>query len=106
MLNVDFNNRIGYYTLHSQDGTQKWKIWFCKANALCAEIYFYKDETGEDMAKLHSFYGDVEHVRRCAKNGHLHGYEKGVTFYAKELDNDLWKMVKIFAENGIKVTIK
>lgn len=105
-LHVDFENRIGYYTLHSQDGSKKWKIWFCHANALCAEIYFYKDENGEEMANLHSFFGDVEHLRRCAKAGLLTNYGAGVTLYAKEMNNDLWKMARIFAENGIKVTIK
>ena len=106
MLHVDFKNRIGYYTLHSQDGQNKWKIYFCKANALCAEIYFYKDENGKEMANLHSFFGDVQHVKNCAKDGLLTGYQSGVTFYAKEMSNDLWKMARVFAENGIKVTIK
>lgn len=104
MLHVDYKNRIGYYTIQRDE--QKFKIWLCHANALCAEIYFYKDENGEDTSMLYSFYADIQHLKNCAKNGHLKGYENGVTFYAKELDNDLWKMVRIFAENGIKVTIK
>jgi hypothetical protein len=106
MVSVDFKDRIGYYTLHSQDGQNKWKIWFCRANCLVAEIYFYKDENGEDMAKLHSFFGDVQHVKNCAKAKVLTGYDKGVTLYAKKMNSELWKMAQIFAENGIKVTIK
>lgn len=105
-LQVDFKNRIGYYTLHSQDGTKKWKIWLCHANALCAEIYFYKDENGKEVANLHCFFADIEHLKRCAKDGLLDHYKAGITLYSKEMDNDLWKMARIFAESGIKVTIK
>lgn len=105
-LQVDFKNRIGYYTLHSQDGSKKWKIWFCHANALCAEIYFRKDENGEERANLHCFFADIEHLKRCAKDGLLDHYKAGITLYSKEMDNDLWKMARIFAESGIKVTIK
>lgn len=105
-LNVDFKkcNRIGYYTT-LQNG-RKFKIWLCPANALCAEIHFYKDENGEEKAHLYSFFGDIQHVKNCAKNGHLTGYHSGVTLYAKMINNELWKMVRIFSENGIKVTIK
>lgn len=108
-VRVDFNDRIGHYTQVSQDGTQKWKIWFCRANCLVSEIYFYKDENGEDMANLAGFFMDLEHLKRCTKDGLLtkYGrYDKGITLYAKKMNNDLWKMARIFAEQGIKVTIK
>lgn len=108
-VRVDFNDRIGYYSLHSQDGQKKWKIWFCRANCLVAEIYFYKDENGEGMADLSHFFIDLEHLKRCAKVEFLTNYgryDKGITLYAKKMDNDLWKMARIFAEQGIKVTIK
>lgn len=108
-VRVDFNDRIGYYTQVSQDGTQKWKIWFCRANCLVSEIHFHKDENGEEMADLAGFYMDLEHLKRCAKSGFLTNYgkyDKGITLYAKKMDNDLWKMARIFAEQGIKVTIR
>ena len=104
MLNVSYKNRIGYYTI-KQNG-RRFKIWFCHANALCAEICFYKDENGVKRISLYSFFGDIQHVKNCAKNGHLNGYENGITLFAKEMDKDLWEMAKIFAENGIKVAIK
>lgn len=106
MINVNFKDRLGYYTLQSQDKSKSWKIWFCRANCLLAEIYFYKDENGEDMANLHSFFGDIQHVKNCAKSKVLTGYEKGITLYAKKMNKNLWDMVRIFSENGIKVTIK
>jgi hypothetical protein len=36
----------------------------------------------------------------------LTGYENGVTLYAKNMTSDHWKMARVFAEYGIKVTIK
>ncbi len=105
MLNVDYRNRIGYYTL--VQGERQFKIWFCHCNALCAEMYFYTDkESGEERVQVYSFYTDLKHLKNCAKEGLLGGYEKGITLFAKEMNNDLWKLARIFAENGIKVTIK
>lgn len=103
-LHVDFDRKLGHYTLKVADKT--YKIYFCACNALCAEIHLYKDEQGEKRGLLHSFFGDVQHVRNCAKNGILTGYGNGITLYAKEMNNDLWKMARIFTEQGIKVTIK
>lgn len=103
-LHVDFDHKIGYYTL--KQGERKYKIYFCACNALCAEIHFHKDEQGKKRGLLHSFFGDLQHVRNCAKAGCLNHYGNGVTLYAKEMSNDLWKMAKIFTEHGIKVTIK
>jgi hypothetical protein len=36
----------------------------------------------------------------------LTGYENGVILYAKNMTSDHWKMARVFAEYGIKVTIK
>ena len=105
MLNVSYKNRIGFYTL--VQGENKFKVWFCHANALCAEMYFYTDAEGVKRTQLYSFYVDIQHLKNCAKDGLLKDcYTKGVTLYAKEMNKDLWQMAKIFAENGIKVTIK
>lgn len=103
-LHVDFDRKLGHYTL--KQGERKYKIYFCACNALCAEIHFYKDEQGEEMAQLHSFFGDLEHLKRCAKAGRLNHYGNGVILYAKNMTSDHWKMARVFAENGIKVTIK
>lgn len=104
MLHVDFKNRVGHYTL--KQGDKRFKIHFCTCNALIAEIYFHKDEDGNNAASLHSFFANMDHLKRCAKNGHLTGYENGVTLYAKNMTSDHWKMARVFAEYGIKVTIK
>lgn len=109
MLNVSYKNRIGYYTLTSQDGQTKWKIWICHANALCAMMYFYndidKDGKKTPMVQLHNFFVDLEHAKRCIKNDTFHDCSN-FHFYAKEMDDRMWRLVKIMTKNGIKVTIE
>ena len=108
MLNVSYKNRIGYCTLTSQDKQNKWKLWFCHANALCALIYFYrKVEEGkrEDYVQLHTFYADVKHLEKCIKAGYLSDYSN-FHFYAKNMDKKHWEMIKTMTKNGIKVTIE
>lgn len=103
-LHVDFDNRVGYYTL--KQGDKRFKIHFCTCNALIAEIFFHKDEDGNNMGSLHSFFANVDHLERCAKAKILNHYGNGVTLYASKMMSDHWKMARVFAENGIKVTIK
>lgn len=107
MLNVSYVNRIGYYTETQTIGeqTRKYKIWICHANCLCAMMYFYKDEKGEDMVQLCSFLHDIQHLKNCIKNNVYKGCDN-YHFKAKQMNSDLWKMVKILAESGKKVTIE
>lgn len=102
-LSVSYKNRIGYYTL--KQGKDKWKIWICHANALCAFMYFYKDEHGKDMAQLMGFACDIQHVKNLIKNDWFTPCSN-FHFFAKEMDAELWKMVKLLAEAGIKVTVE
>lgn len=111
MLNVDYNKLpYGYYTL--KQGENKFKITLCKANAMRAEMYFYKDECGKKMVQLHSFLFDADHVKRCFKQGGVFDKCDNYVFYTEELKgkdgyaNDIWKAIRILVENGKKVTIK
>ena len=104
MLHVDFKEKIGYYTLVGADG-KKFKVHFCEANALCAMIHFYKDENGKRWADCCGFFGDVKHAERCINAGYFQHCGRFV-FDARRLTNDLWKMIRMITENGIKVTIK
>lgn len=109
-LNVSYKNRIGYYTDTQEiDGKKyKYKMWFCHANALCAIMYFYnKEEDGKKvpMVQLHGFFADLNHAKRCIKDGYFSGCSN-FHFKAKEMDKGLWAMVKYMAEQGIKVTIE
>lgn len=105
MLNVSYENRIGYYT-RTWNGND-YKVWFCHANCLCAEVYFYKDEDDRDMVSLQRFYADITHLKNYLK-GSKAAYAdcKDFHFYAKELDKDLWKMIQLLTKHGIKVTIE
>lgn len=105
MLNVSYKNRIGYYTLKSQDGQNKWKIWFCHANCVCAMMHFYKDENKVDMVQVYGFFSDDTHAKRCIEDGFFDDCS-GFHFYAKEMDNRMWKLVKLMTKKGIKVTIE
>ena len=106
MLNVSYENRIGYYT--RTWNVNDYKVWFCHANCLCAEVHFYKDENDRDMVSLQGFYADIQHLKNCFKDKSmkLYGDCKDFHFYAKELDKELWKMIQLLTKNGIKVTIE
>lgn len=104
--NVSYVNRIGYCTLTQREN--KFKIWFCHMNGLCAMMYFYnkmKDGKKVPMEQLHAFFCDVEHAKRCIKDDFFADYSN-FHFYAKEMGDGMWKLVKIMTKHGIKVTIE
>lgn len=105
-VNVSYVNRIGYCTL--KQGENKFKIWFCHMNGLCAMMYFYNEvEDGKKtpMVQLYAFFSDLTHAKRCIKNDFFADHSN-FHFYAKEMDNEMWKLVKIMTNHGIKVTIE
>ena len=103
-LQVNYKNRIGYFTL--PQGDKKFRIHICHANCLCAMMNFYKDENGEKMAQLYAFFADVPHVKQCFKNGLFIRNWDNFVFKAKECDSEMWKFIRLLADNGKKVTIK
>ena len=77
-------------------------------NGLCAMMYFYnKVEDGKKvpMVQLYSLFNDVEHAKRCIKNDFFADHSN-FHFYAKEMGDGMWKLVKIMTKHGIKVTIE
>lgn len=103
-LIVDFNKKIGYYTMVGTD-RNLYKIYFCESNSLCSMIYFHKDENGKKIADLAGFFGDIKHAERCIKTDYFKNCGR-FCFYAKSLNKELWKMIQMMTEKGIKVTIK
>lgn len=104
--NVSYVNRIGYCTLTQREN--KFKIWFCHMNGLCAMIYFYnKIEDGKriPMVQPLAFLCDVGHAKRCIKNDFFADYSN-FHFYAKEMDDRMWSFIKLLTKHGIKVTIE
>lgn len=107
MINVSYKNKIGYFTKteKSADGVRKFRIDICHANAMCAMMYFYKSEKGEDMVQLHSFASDIKHAKECIKRGMYHDWDNFV-FNAKECNAEVWKFIRLLADNGKKIRIK
>lgn len=107
-LRVNYKTRYGYYLDKSADGKTR-KVWFCRANALCAMINFYREEKeGKrvDMVQLCGFFADKRHAKACIEDGFFNR-NTGFTFFAKELDNaNIWELIKLLTKHGIKVTIK
>ena len=110
-LRVNYKNRIGYYTETQQYKdmpARSFKVWFCHANALCAMIHFFKNEKNEREAQLAGFFADIKHAKRCIEDGYFNQWSKchNFHFFAKEMDADLWKLVKLMTKHGIKITIE
>lgn len=104
MLNVNYKDVIGTYTLTQEE--KKFKITLCGCNALWAEMYFYIDDKGEKMVQLYSFIYDVAHLKRCVKNTEIYKDADKFVFNAKNMDDRMWKAVRIISNMGKKVTIK
>lgn len=107
MLNVSYKNKIGHFTATQKHGEQvhTFRVDICHANALCAMMYFYTDNNGEKMAQLVSFFADIAHVKNCLKDNVLAEWDKFV-FNAKQCDTQIWKLIRLLADNGKQVTIK
>lgn len=107
MLNVSYKNKIGHYTMTqtNADGTYKYRIDICHANALCAMMYFFTNSEGEKEVRLMSFFSGLTHAKNCIKNNVLDGCDNFV-FKAKECNAEIWKLIQLLANNGKKVTIK
>lgn len=107
MLNVSYKNKIGHFTATEKRGeaVRTYRVDICHANALCAMVQFYTDNNGDNMTQLVSFFADIKHAQNCLKDDILAGWNNFV-FNAKECDTRMWKLIRLLAENGKKVTIK
>lgn len=105
MLRVNYKDVIGYYTL--TQGDNKYKITLCGCNALWAEMQFYTNGNGEKMAQFYSFIDDVQHLKNCIKNcPDFYDGASNFVFYAKNMDDRVWKAVRLISKLGKKITIK
>lgn len=102
-LQVDFKHPIGHYT--HKFGQHKIKNLICPANALCGMVHKYDHPAHGAMIDLAGFFADLKHAEKCIKAGYF-SQCTGITFYAKALDKDHWKLIQLMTKNGIKVTIK
>lgn len=104
MLNVNYKDVIGHYTLTQDE--KKFKITLCGCNALWAEMYFYTDDNGKKMVQLYSFIDEIQHLKNCIKNTEIYKDADNFVFNAKNMNDRTWKAVRLIANLGKKVTIK
>lgn len=89
-LRVYYKNRIGWYTSteeYPDMPVRKFKKWMCHANV-----------------DLIAFWCDTGHLKRALKEGAYHGADD-FHFFADQMDEDVWRAVKILVNAGKKVTI-
>ena len=91
--------------VQKRDGqTYKLKVDICKANALCAFIYKYKNEDGETINQLVNFLCDSTHVRNLIKSKTELFFEDiervELNLHFKECE----QILKYFTQMGHRVT--
>ena len=69
MLTVNYDRKMGWLILTKiiDEKEQDFKIDIDQCNGLCAFIYEYKNEKGEDMVKLMNFFADKLHVQNMIR---------------------------------------
>lgn len=69
MLTVDYDRKMGWLILTQtiDEQARDFKIDIDWCNGLCAFIYEYKNEEGEDMVRLMNFFADKTHVQNMLK---------------------------------------
>ena len=67
MLRVDYKISYGEIKVRQYDNRLV-TVKIHWANALCAFVYHYKNENGEEMVQLISFFGDEQHIKNCEKS--------------------------------------
>lgn len=68
MLQVDYKITFGEIKVRQKSDNRLVTVKIHWANALCAFIYHYKNENGEKMAQLISFFADEQHIKNCEKS--------------------------------------
>ena len=68
MLRVDYKITYGEIKVRQKTDNRLVTVKIHWANALCAFIHHYKNEKGEKMVQLISFFADEQHIKNCEKN--------------------------------------
>lgn len=68
MLRVDYKITYGEIKVRQKSDNRLVTIKIHWANALCAFIHHYKNENGDEMVKLVSFFADEQHIKNCEKS--------------------------------------
>ena len=68
MLRVDYKITYGEIKVRQKTDNRLVTVKIHWANALCAFIHHYKNEKGEKMVQLISFFADEQHIKNCEKS--------------------------------------
>ena len=68
MLQVDYKITFGEIKVRQKSDNRLVTVKIHWANALCAFICHYKNENGEKMSQLISFFADEQHIKNCEKS--------------------------------------
>ena len=68
MLRVDYKITYGEIKVRQKTDNRLVTVKIHLANALCAFIHHYKNENGEKMVQLISFFADEQHIKNCEKS--------------------------------------
>lgn len=68
MLRVNYKITYGEIKVRQKSDNRLLTFKIHEANALCAFVYHYKNENGEKMALLISFFSDEQHIKNCEKS--------------------------------------
>lgn len=108
MLRVNYKITYGEIKVRQKSDNRLLTTKIHEANALCAFIYHYKNENGEKMAQLISFFADEQHIRNCEKNFPSHdcldffyGKVVGVKLNLYYKESNI--LLKHFVKSGHKV---
>ena len=106
-VNYIYANPVGYFTETQTCGgiKKEYKVSMLRANCLWAELYFYKNEEGNEMQQFVGFYDDLNHLKENIKDGYLKERDD-YHFYESVMSENHWKAVEELVKAGKRVTIE
>lgn len=106
-VNYAYANPVGYFTETQTCGgiKKEYKVSMLRANCLWAELYFYKNEEGNEMQQFVGFYDDLNHLKENIKDGYLKERDD-YHFYESVMSENHWKAVGELVKAGKRVTIE
>ena len=109
MVRVNYKIKYGEIKVRQKSDNRLVTVKIHLANALCAFVHHYKNENGEKMAQLISFFMDEQHIKNCMKNFPSHdcldffmGKVVGVKLNLFYKESNI--LLKYFVRSGHKVT--
>lgn len=107
-VNWSWKHKMGEVVIAQmhQNEVIKFKMNIYEANCLCAVIYEFENEEGKKQYQFYSFFSDLEHLKRCLKDGILtNGADKWLKVKLNTFYKDSLKIAKELSKAKIKVEL-